>query len=30
MEKDMLEKLFSQINQLRKRLSQVGEREIYF
>lgn len=30
MEKDMLEKIFSQINQLRKRLSLVGHNEIYF
>ncbi|MBE0584802.1 MAG: cache domain-containing protein [Desulfofustis sp.] len=30
MEKELLEKIFSQINQLRKRLSQVGQSEIYF
>ncbi len=30
MEKDLLEKIFSQLNQLRKRLSQVGERDIFF
>jgi PAS domain S-box-containing protein len=30
MEKDLLEKIFGQINQLRKRLSLVGHNEIYF
>ncbi len=30
MEKELLEKLFGQINQLRKQLSQVGQSEIYF
>jgi CBS domain-containing protein len=30
MEKDVLEKIFGQINQLRKRLSLVGHNEIYF
>jgi CBS domain-containing protein len=30
MEKELLEKIFGQINQLRKRLSLVGHNEIYF
>ncbi len=30
MEKELLEKIFGQINQLRKQLSQVGQSEIYF
>jgi CBS domain-containing protein len=30
MEKDVLQKIFGQINQLRKRLSLVGHNEIYF
>jgi len=30
MEKELLEKIFAQVNQLRKRLSLVGHNEIFF
>jgi len=30
MEKELFEKIFSQVNRLRKRLSLVGHNEIYF